>query len=302
MKSKTYLYLGILAALAIAAYFLTGDKGEKTSSYKLSEQKLFEVDSAKVDKIELTNTNGTILISKTSGEWKVEQPYQYKTVSAGIENIVSNLKNMKLESIVSTNSAKKDIYGFKEPDETVVTVYESGVQKGKFILGAAASGGNASYVKKMDSDNIYIADAIDRNNFVKADINDWRDKSIVSIPKQTINSVEFVTPSGDFTVKRDSSGGYFLGSDSVGKAFDGILNLLGAFTTNTFKDTTLSDQTVFTEKIIIDWGPKTEMKFLKLNTTPVKYLLVLNNDNQIYELDEAYAKNLLKNSAEIMLK
>lgn len=50
-----------------------------------------------------------------------------------------------------------------------------------------------------------------------------------------------------------------------------------------FKDTTLSESTAFTDAVKIDWGNITELKFLKLETTPVKYLMQIPGDNQIYE-------------------
>ncbi|HMS64752.1 MAG TPA: hypothetical protein PKD83_05795 [Ignavibacteria bacterium] len=50
----------------------------------------------------------------------------------------------------------------------------------------------------------------------------------------------------------------------------------------------------------IDWGNKTQMKFIKTETTPVKYYLKVEGDKQVYELDEAYAKNLLKSKKDIL--
>lgn len=301
MKSKTYIYLGIFAVLAVAAYFLTSDRGEKTSSYKLTESKLFEIDSAKVDKIEIKNTNGNLVISKSGGDWRVVEPYNYKTVNSAIDNMVSNLKNMKLESTVSSNANNKDKYGFKESDEVQVSVYESGVLKGKFLLGSSAAT-NSSYIKKMDSDNIYIADNIDRNLFVKSTLDEWRDKNIIAIPKESINGVEFISEAETFTVKRDSTGKYSIGQDSLGVSFDGILNFLGRFETTGFKDTILTPETKFNDIVKIDWGNKTEIRFLKLNTTPVKYLVQVSDDKQIYEVDEGVAKNLLKTKKELLGK
>lgn len=298
MKGKTFLYLGILVLLLVAAYFITADRGEKTSSYKLTEKKLFDVDSAKVDKIEIKTSNGVVVLSKATGEWRVDQPYQYRTTSVQIENAVSNLRNLKLESIVSTNPAKKETYGFKDGEQAEVTVYEGGAEKGKFIIGNSAPGAGSSYVKKIDSDNIYIAENVDRNNFVKTNIDDWRDKNIVSIPKESVKSVQFISGSENFTVQRDSAGKYYAGSDSVGKGFDGILNLLVKFDTNGFKDTTLSPETSFDEKIIVDWGPKTEINFLTVDST--KYLVKVSDDKQVYELEKGYAKNLLKTKKEIL--
>ncbi|MDQ3194168.1 MAG: DUF4340 domain-containing protein, partial [Bacteroidota bacterium] len=198
-----------------------------------------------------------------------------------------------------TNPAKKDTYGFTDLDQAEVTVYESGVQKGKFLLGKTASG-TSSYIKKPDSDNIYLGDGIDRNSFVKANVSDWKDKNIVSIPKQSINSVEVISEGETFTAKRDPAGIYYIGQDSAGKNFDIILNSLGKLDASGFKDTVISDQSDFDATVIVDSGEKKEFKFLKLDTTPAKYLLKVTGDPQVYELDEVNAKNVFKTKKEIL--
>lgn len=302
MKSnKTILYLVIFAALLVAAYFITSDSGEKTSSYELKEKKLYTLDSAKTDKIEIKNNQGHLILSKATGEWRATSPYEYNVTPALVDKIVSSLKNFKLESIISTNPAKKETYGFKESEEALVSVYESGVLKGTFILGGAAAG-TSSYIKKADSDNIYIADGIDRADFIKPAINEWRDKNIVSVPKQAVNSIEFVSPEETFIVQRDEAGKYKIGTDSVGAAFDGILNLLENFQTTNFKDTLFAEDSKFSNLVNIDWGNKTNMKFMKTETTPAVYYLKVDGDKQVYELEEGYAKNLLKSRKDILGK
>lgn len=298
MKNKTYLYLGILGALILAAYYITSDRGEKTSSYKISK-KLFQLDSIKTDKIEIKNSGGTIVFSKATGDWRVAEPYDYRTINADIEKMVSALKNLELESLVSSNPAKKETFGFKDSDQAEITVYEGGVQKGKFLLGNQAAA-NSSYIKNVNSDSIFIADDIERGTFVKQNLDDWRDKSIISIPKEAIGSVIYETESETFTVKRDSTGKFYVGQDTVGAAFDGILNLLNKFDATGFKDTILAPDTKFNDAVKIDWGNKTEIRFLKLDTSPVKYLVQVSDDKQIYELEDGAAKNLLKTKKEIL--
>lgn len=297
-SSKTFLYLGIFAVLLIAAYFITSDRGDKTSSYELKERKLFELDSAKVDKIEIKSKDGELVLSKSTGEWRAVSPYDYSVNSSFVEKIVSSLKNMKIESIISTNPAKKETYGFKDSEQAEISVYEYGVLKGKFLLGGA-SAGQSSHIKKMDSDNIYIADNIERIDFVKP-INDWRNKSIVSIPKQAVNSIEYVSDAETFLVKRDSTGKYFIAQDSVGKNFEGVLNALEKFETTGFKDTTLSGQSKYSNILNVDWGNKTTLMFLKSDTATSKYLLKVTDGNQIFELDAAHAKSILKTKKEIL--
>lgn len=299
MKSnKTYLYLAVFAALLVAAYFITSDRGEKTASYELKEKKLFEIDSAKVDKIEIKYKEGNLVLSKATGEWRAVSPYDYRVNTPLVEKALSSLKNFKLESIISTNPSKKESFGFKDDEIAEISVYESGVLKGKFILGGP-SAGTSSHVKKLESDNIYIADNLERLDFIKPNINDWRDKGIIAIPKLSINSIEFNSPGESFVVKKDTTGKFFIGADSAGTAFDGILNLLEKFETTHFKDTVLAEGTSFDNTILIDWGNKTQINFLKQDQEPVKYLIKVSDDNQIYEVEEGYAKNLLKTRKEI---
>jgi len=300
MKSnKTYIYLVIFLILLVAAYFLTSDRGEKTTSYELKEKKLFELDSARVDKIEIKYKDGDLVLSKATGEWRVVSPYDYRVNTSMVEKAVSSLKNFKLESIISTNPAKKETFGFSDDKAAEISVYESGALKGKFLLGTESAGG-ASHIKKPDSDNIYIADNLSRMDFIKTNIDDWRDKNILAIPRKTINTIEFVSPGETFTVKRDSADKFFIGSDSVGTSFSNLLGVLERFETNYFKDTVLAPETKFDNKLTVDWGVLSQINFLKLNTEPPKYLVKVSDDPQVYELEEGYAKNLIKSKKEIL--
>lgn len=298
MKGKTLAYLGVLVALAVIAYFVTTDKGEKTASYKLGDESFFTVDSAMVDRIEIKTKDGNLVLVKNSGKWEITEPFRYKTVSTLVENAVSNLKNFKLESLVSTNPAKHESFGFTDLEKAEITVFENGVVKGKFLLGNP-SASNASYVKRPDSDNIYIADNVDRYVFVKPTLNDWRDKSIVSIPKESIQSLDFMLSSDQYSVGRDTSGAFVLGGDPLGKTFDGVLNIFQKMEASEFKDTTLAPETAFTDVVRINHGSTTELRFLKLNTSPVKYLMQVTGDTQVYMFDEGYVKNIFKTKSEL---
>ena len=301
MKSKTILYLAILVALGLLAYFVSTDRGEKTASYKIGDTKFFDVDSAKVDKLVIKTKDGDLVLVKANNVWSITEPFKYKTVSALVENAISNLENMKIESLVSSNPEKQESFGFKDSEKAEITIYQEGNQIGKFLLGNPAAS-NSSYAKKMDSDNIYIVDNVDRFNFVKPKLDDWRDRVIVTIPKESIKSVEFKTGGESFAAVRDESGVFKIGTDSVGNAFDGILNLFNKMEATGFKDTTLSAETAFTDIVKIDAGNVTELRFLKIESTPAKYLLQIPGDNQLYEFEEGYVQNILKKKSELLGK
>jgi hypothetical protein len=140
-----------------------------------------------------------------------------------------------------------------------------------------------------------------RNNFVKDNLDDWRDKLILSIPKGNVNSIEFITPEESYTAERDSTGKFYVGKDSVSSVvFDGILNLLQNFNTQRFQDTVLSKDTDFDKKVKVNWGKLTEINFLKLpDTLFTNYYIKVTDNDQIFEVDEGFTNNLFKSRKEI---
>lgn len=299
MKNKNILYLAILVALGLIAYFITSDKGEKTSSYKIGDKKFFTVDSAKVDRLEIKTKDGNLVLTRTDGKWTISEPFRYKTVSSLVENAVSNLTRMEIESLVSTNPDKQESFGFGSADLAEVTVFEEGKQKGKFLLGNP-SATNSAYVKKPESNEIYIADNMDRFNFVKPKLDDWRDRIIINIPKESIKSIEFNSQGENFAAVKDENGVFRIGADSVGKNFDGLLNILARMEATEFTDTTLSAETAFTDILKVDWGNQTEFRFLKINSTPAKYYMQIPGDSQIYSFEDGYLTNIFKKKSEFI--
>jgi hypothetical protein len=299
-KNKSLVYVIIFVILLVAAYFITTDRGEKTASYDIDQEKLVDADSASIDKIEIKSDNGNITLVRSGGEWRLSEPVDSRANIQFIETALSNLGKFKLESIVSTNPDKHTNYGFTSGNQATIFVFQNGVEKGSFIIGNAGPGGNQTYVRKVGSDNVYLASNLTRSNLIKPSIDDWRDKTIIKIPRENINSVEFITPRERFTAEKDTEGNFMIDSQPVSEAFNGILNSLQNFNTQYFKDTTLAADTNFDYSILVNWGPVTELKFLKMKTEPVQYLVQVSNDPQIYVLDEGFANNVVKQKSDLV--
>jgi hypothetical protein len=299
-QNKTYFYIALFVILLVAAYFITTDRGEKTASYNIDQVNLIDSDSASIDKIEIRNEIENIVLVKSGGEWRLSEPVDARANTQFVEMALSNLGKMKLESIVSTNPEKNINYGFTPGNEATISVYQNGEPKGTFIIGNAGPGGNQSYVKRTDNNNVYLASNITKSNFVKMSTEDWRDKSISKIPQESVNSVEFISGAESFIAERDTTGNFVIGGEQVGSAFNTILNSLQNFNTQYFKDTTLAGDTNFDYRLIVNWGPVTEFKFVKMSGEPVQYMLQVSDEKQIYVLDEGFAQNVIKTKSELL--
>ena len=303
MKNKNNIYiLGfVFVALLVIAYFVMRDTSGEKKTLKLPE-KVFTIDSVSVDKLELERNGKKIAMEKKGGLWNLTEPVLYTANQQFVGSVLSNLKNYKISSIVSDNPNNKDFFGFNDTNVTKISVYQGGALSGQLLIGNAASGPSQSYIKKSDAKEVFLAENFLFNNFVKQDLTEWRDKLIISIPKGSIKSIEFNGEKDSYTVTKDTTEKFYVGKDTVDTSvFEGITNMLQTFSTQNFKDTTLSADVKAAISAKIDWGKITEIKFVKYgNEDSKKFLMIVSGIAQVFEVDENYAKMLIKPRKEIL--
>ncbi len=296
-------YIIVLGVLLVIVWLLKDDRGEKTSTYKL-EEKFFIADSSAVDKFEIEYRGKKVTIEKKGINWMLTSPVDYMAYQPSVANALSTMKNYKISSRLSDNPGNKDRYGFNDTNYTRINVYQGGNSIGQIMVGNAGSGASQSYIKRVDGNEIFLADEFLWNNMVKRDLNEWRDKLIIAIPKASIKSIDFLTPSESYTLTSDTTGKFWVGKDSsVSAVTEGIVNLLSNFNTQNFKDTLLTEASKFIYIAKVNWNNAvTEIKLIKAEENPAnqKYFMVVSGVNQVFEVDENYLKGLFKSRKEMI--
>lgn len=302
-NKNLYILIAVFAVLVVIAYLLTMERGTRTTTFKL-EEKLFVIDSTSVDKFEIDRNGKKVVLQKSGGKWNLASPVNYSAMDKFVNEAIYTIKNYKITSKVSDNPSNKDKFGFNDTNATRVAVYQGGVLAGQFIVGNAGPGNAQAYLKKTEGNEILLAEDFVWSYLVKMDLDEWRDKVIVSIPKNSVKSIEFVSKDDSYTVTADSLGKFFVGKDSVSGALDGVLNLLQNYSTQYFKDTVLAGAGNPDYLVRIEHKYATELKFYKyIYTETVKrYLLQVTGIPQIFEMDENYVKQLFKTRKELLGK
>lgn len=302
-NNRIYIYGAILVVLIVIAYFLTTEKGTKTTTEPVFSEKFFTVDSAAIDKLEFENQGKKYVLSRVGGLWRITEPIDYAVNQELIGSAISNIKSYKLASLVSTNPAKKDMYGFSDATATKLTIYQNGANAGTIIIGNTAAGASQTFLKVPGSDEIYLAENFLYNNFIKPSnsYNDWRDLLILAIPPYGVRGIEYIGPE-NFTLVRDSTGKFLIGGQPADSAVvDGVLNLLANFNTQTFEETPLPADVKFNNTVKVIWDKVTELNFLKTDdSTDVKYIMKVSGNNQLFKFNKALADNILKTKAEFL--
>lgn len=302
-KNRLYLLAVILVVLVVVAYFLT--KSDQRSSTEDVVTKIYEFDSAAVDRLEITQDGKKISMQNNGGTWQLVEPITYNVNQEFVGSVLSDLKNYQILSVVSKNPENKKDFGLDDSAKVTVSIFQSGNLIGTFEIGKTPEAPNQTYIKTPDNDEIYLAKNFLRNNFVRPTLESWRDLRITSIPSTSINSIEYQTPSGTYNVTRDSTGKYFVdGAPADSNVVAGVVNILQDFNTQTFKDTVLGPGTAFTDKVKVNWGDNsTELNFLKeSDSTNVNYLLKVSGNEQVFYFNQALAGNILKTKSELTKK
>lgn len=302
-KKNIIILSAVLAVLVIIALLLNSDLFNRSSTMDKPER-LFDIDSAAVDKI-IFEQNGKKLVLKKSANWRVEEPVDYLANNTYVYSLLSNLKSYKILSREGENPDNLRIFGFQDTNSFKLTVFQGENEVGTMLIGKARTEGAAQiYIKKVEGNEVYLADGIVYSYVVRQDFNEWRDLNIFSIPKSSIKSVEYIYKDDSFKMVKDTTGKFYLGSDTVSTAvMDGLLNLFSNFNTQTFKDSTLGEDAKFDFTAKIEWNKITTVNMLKYGDEEnYRYIIKVSDVQQLFDVDKNFSTMIMKTRKEILGK
>jgi hypothetical protein len=291
MKKNTYILVGLFACLFIIAYLVLQKPGERSAD-SASTGLLFTVDSLLVDKVEIKMSASALVLEKRGAEWFVAQPINYKADQANIGQLIHQIKNLEVKSIISNKPEKQSVFQVDQTG-TQVTLYEKGVEKVAFVLGKMAASYSESYARKLNSNDVFLVEGASSYMFNRQ-VKDWRDKTILTAPKESIKEVRYQYGDTAFSITLSDSA-WFAGKDKAQQSVvEGIVSSLSHLQADDFIDSTVSPKVV---AMITYAGVQLRFSFDKaLN----KYYIQSSNSPQWFVLEQWKANQILKRKKEIV--
>jgi hypothetical protein len=307
-KKQLYILIGIAAVLVIIAVLTNINFSSSKSSYKIPTI-LFKVDSASIDRIDFEERGEKFTISKTNFLWRITSPVDYQANQNFVTQMISSLNRYKIVSLASDNPSNKGYFGFNDTGYVKITVYQSGSPVGSMMIGNMGSSGSHSYIKSADDDKIYLADGIVRGFFYKdKGMNEWRDLAMLSINRQHVLSLDFMSPKEHYTLVKDTATGKFHSTpkDSVNESnLNSLLSLLQNMNTQGFKDTVISPD-VKPESVLT---VKTKSDEYKIEFIPYSggkenenYLIRISGIKQLFLVDTTYMNTVMRTKKDLIVQ
>lgn len=287
------LSLILLLVLGIGAYLLMQRPGE-SSSTGAGPKGLATIDSMAVDRLDLATPGMMISIEKQAGIWMMVNPIRYRANEEAVGAAIGRVKSIDLGSVVSDNPAKQQLF---QVDSTGirVKVFERGTKKVSFVVGKASSSYAETYVRREESNDVYLAKELLTQVF-PMEVDNWRDKSILRIDEETIESVSFRFGDTLFTLQKQDSI-WTIGEETAEKSVvTGVLSSLAQFHADGFIDSPVTDTPKLVAVVTL------QGKDVRFHNNGSAFVVSTSESPQLFEVQQWRVDQILKRKADFLKK
>jgi hypothetical protein len=183
------------------------------------DTRVFKVDTARITAIKLYPQKDTlteITLVRKGNRWQaVRKDVQADVPPSAIRNLLTTLKRMQPERVVTRKPEKWSDYQVNDSAATVVTVWQGGQEL--LTLNVGKESGNVTYIRTGKGDEVYAADGYLQSVF-NTTFNDWRSKSFIRFARSAIETIEFHYPAdSSFTLERRNNA-WMIGNEKADSA------------------------------------------------------------------------------------
>jgi hypothetical protein len=161
---------------------------------------------ADVSKLTIAAPGGQSTFAKKDGKWRMVEPIDYPADAVALEDILGRLPDVKLSPALSSNPAKRGLFEVEGPTGLRLALYTAGDKPSLDAhVGKAGSRFDSFFVRLEGSDDVREAAGLARYALDKRP-QDWLDKTVASIPSDSIERIKLTSSSGTLVAENGAGG------------------------------------------------------------------------------------------------
>jgi hypothetical protein len=199
---RSFLVLLVVAAGLGAYLYFVESKREPGGDAKKNEKLFAGVESDKIERVTVKSDKGeSTTVEKKAGTWEQTQPAAVEADSGELSGITSSLASLEVQRVVDEQATDFKQYGLDPP--RIDVAFKAGGQDRRVLIGQKTPAGTDLYAKLPDKPRVFLISSYLEATFNKSPF-DLRDKSIMKIDHDKVDTVEITSP--DHDVKLAKSG------------------------------------------------------------------------------------------------
>jgi LysM repeat protein len=290
MNKSTIILVSLLLILGAVTYFLLPSQKEHETSYEPTDINL-KVDSASVVKVEIHQKTKSVTIENVGGKWMLTSPLHYAADATTIKQLLSGLAKFKVGSLISSNPEKQNIFQV-DSSGTNISVTDRSGRSVSMIVGKMGPSFSEVYFRLPTSKDVYLGEGLDTWTINK-DVKEWRDKSIVSTPSESVKGLTYTVADKEIRIQRDTSG-WKSGEKTLDPGtMTSALNQISNLHADDFIDTLMK---IATHPIAVGIQGAEDVTLNLYPSAPdsAKYFVQLSNSPQLFVISKWTAQQILK--------
>jgi hypothetical protein len=194
-QTKLLIAAAVLAGLSGLIWWVKKNPQDTTTATPAAP-KLLDVPDARVQSVELQKKGSAPLtLTREKAKWTITSPQPYPADQDAAVSMVSSLSGVNADSVVDDKPGDVSKYGLTDPSLTV-TAHETNGKTDKLSFGDDIPASALVYARVGTDPKVYAVSNSVRNSFSK-EVNDLRDKRLLTFDPAQVSRLELVTPKSD---------------------------------------------------------------------------------------------------------
>jgi hypothetical protein len=186
---KSFLILLVLAAaLGSYAYFVVSKK-DATADDTAKKDKVFTVDQAKIEEIEVKAAAGDVTrLKKDSGTWHITLPLTADADQSDTSTLVSSLSTLEVGRVIDEKPASVKDYGLDPPRISVGYRVTGDQTMHRLLVGAKTPTGTDLYAQIEGQPKVFLIGSFNEDTFNKTTFA-FREKTALKFARESVTGV-----------------------------------------------------------------------------------------------------------------
>jgi hypothetical protein len=229
----------LVVAVALGWYAYRDSKKEVSTGEK--HDKVFDVQPDKIDEVTIKAESGDrTTLRKNGNSWEIVQPIKAQPDNTEVSGITSSLASLEIQQVVDENPSDVKEYGLAEPRLEVG--FKADGKEHRLQIGRKTPPGTDLYAKLADQKKVFLISSYLDSTFNRKTF-DLRDKTVLKLDRDKIDSVELTTPEHSMKVAKQNGDWQLTAPVQARADFSAVDGLVGRLGTLQMKALTADSPT-----------------------------------------------------------
>ena len=195
-RGRSFLIL-MIAALGLGAYiYFVEMKRDPAAADTPAKEKVFAIESGKIEEVEVRAESGDVTTVKKSGEsWQITAPQTLEPDTTEIGGLVSTIESLERQRVIAENPSSVASFGL-EPPRFVVSFKTAGDATPKRLqVGRRTPTGGDLYARVEGDPKVFLISSYQEDSLNKTTFN-LRDKSVLKFAQDGVDTLSLEAQGG----------------------------------------------------------------------------------------------------------